>query len=56
MRRQVDASDHRLDALAFALLEESAKVDERPVGLAGQGEVGAGEIGVGFEPGQGAGR
>src|SRR6185437_12905403 len=32
--RQVDAGDQRLDALAFAVLEQAAEVDQRPVGLA----------------------
>jgi hypothetical protein len=48
--RQVDARDQRLDALAFAVPE----VDQRPVGLSGQGEVEAEEFGVGLEPGQDA--
>ena len=50
--RQVDASDERLNALAFAVLEQAAEIDERPIGLAGQGKVGSEEFGVGFEPGQ----
>jgi len=53
--RQVDAADQWLDALAFAVLEEPAEVDERPVGLAAHGKVTAKEIGVGLEPGQDAG-
>ncbi len=53
--RQVDAGDHGLDALAFAVLEEAAEVDERPVGLAAHGEVAAKEVGVGLEPREDAG-
>jgi hypothetical protein len=49
LERQVDACDERLDALAFAVLEQAAEVDQRPVGLAAHGEVVAEGLGVGFE-------
>jgi hypothetical protein len=48
--------DERLDALALAVLEQAAEVDERPVGLAGQGEVGPEGLGVVLEPQEDAGR
>ena len=37
--------------LAFAVLEQAAEVDERPVAVASHGEVAAKEVGVVFEPG-----
>ena len=52
LRRLVDAADQGLDALALAVLEQAAEIDERPIGLAGQGEVGSEAVGVGIEPGE----
>ena len=48
--RQVDAADHRLDALPFAVLEQAAEIDAAPGALRLVAEIVAEELGVDPEP------